>query len=305
MNVDSINKFVFGVKGLELWNNMACWILREDQNKDSGTIVYSLGGLSAINMPHATLKTVGTPPGLPVWSTNGVVFSGTPVDWPQNYMESSSFTFNTSAGVTLFSVINFDYAGLNVLRRNFVNNVYVGDVPVTAVDTTIMGILPNRLSDYYQFPRRIELSRSSPTPANADPSGYPSVYGITLAKNGFGNAAASFTSNANADNNTWAAVGMSYLSGNQLFSRNGGNFANGTLRSPLPTIVFTSADMANIGFINENYRLITGTVLREGNGGFRGTSAAYFYFNKFLSQQEHTKLYTLYKETLGEGLGLP
>ena len=60
MNVDSINKFVFGVKGLELWNNMACWILREDQNKDSGTIVYSLGGLSAINMPHATLKTAGT-----------------------------------------------------------------------------------------------------------------------------------------------------------------------------------------------------------------------------------------------------
>jgi len=33
MNVDSINKFVFGVKGLELWDNMACWVLSAGQIK--------------------------------------------------------------------------------------------------------------------------------------------------------------------------------------------------------------------------------------------------------------------------------
>ena len=147
--------------------------------------------------------------------------------------------------------------------------------------------------------------RTSPTPANASPSTYSSKYGITLARNGFGFGAQVNGPDANGDNNNWAVVGMSYLSGNQLYSRNGGNFANGNLRSILPTPFGTTADMATIGFISENYRLMTGTVLREGNDGFRGTSAAYFYFNKFLDQREHTKLYTLYKETLGDGLGLP
>ena len=297
MTIDPINKFVFGVKGLELWNNMACWILREDQNTGTGTIVYSLGGLSAINMPHATLKVAenATPPGLPIWSTSGVVFSGDSDGWPQNYMESSSFTFNIS-GATLFSVINFDYAGLNL--------------NVTAVSPTIMGILPTKITaftDYYQFPRRIELMRSSPTPANANPSAYPSKYGIYIARNGYGfQPQVVNITNVNDDNNNWAVVGMSYLSGNQLFSRNGGNFANGTLRPVLQYLPsFPSLDNAALGFINEDYRLITGTVLRNGNDGFRGTSAAYFYFNKFLDQREHTKLYTLYKETLGDGLGLP
>jgi hypothetical protein len=292
MNVDSINKFVFGVKGLELWNNMACWILREDQNADSGLTVFSLGGLSAANMPHATLKTAGTPPGLPVWSTNGVVFSGDNDGYPQNYMESGSFTFNIS-GATVFSVINYDYAGLNT--------------NVTAVDPTIMGILPTRRADVYQFPRRIELKRNSPTPANANPSAYQSKYGLVIARNGYGEINFGNGPNANDDNNNWAVAGMSYLSGSQLFSRNGGNFVNGTVQPLLPYLSpgGPESDDAAIGFINEDYRLMTGTVLRDNRDGFRGTSAAYFYFNKFLSQQEHTKLYTLYKETLGEGLGLP
>ena len=306
MNVDSINKFVFGVKGLELWNNMACWALSAGQNKSTGVTVYALGGLSASNMPHATLKTEGTPPGLPVWSTSGVVFSGDSDGYPHNYMESGSFTFNVS-GATVFSVINYDYTGLNTVVRNTITNQLD---PISAVNPTIMGILPVRPTGgagfsgaFYQFPRRIELMRSSPTPANANPSAYPSTYGIIIAKGGFGYAAATNSGPAaNADNNNWAVVGMSYLSGNQLFSRNGGNFTNGTLRSPLP--LNDAASLGSLGFINEDYRLITGTILRE-DAGFRGTSAAYFYFNKFLSQQEHTKLYTLYKETLGAGLGLP
>ena len=298
MNVDSINKFVFGVKGLELWSNMACWVLSAGQNKGTGVTVYALGGLSATNMPHATLKIdpeAVTTAGLPIWSTNGVVFSGDSDGYPHNYMESGSFTFNIS-GATVFSVINYDYAGLNT--------------NVTAVSPTIMGILPVRPTGgggypgvYYQFPRRIELMRTSPTPANANPSAYPSTYGIIIARNGFGYAPATGSGPAaNADNNNWAVAGMSYLSGNQLFSRNGGNFTNGTLRSPLP--LNDTASLGSLGFINEDYRLMTGTILRE-DSGFRGTSAAYFYFNKFLSQQEHTKLYTLYKETLGAGLGLP
>jgi hypothetical protein len=129
MNVDSINKFVFGVKGLELWNNMACWILREDQNADSGLTVYSLGGLSASNMPRGTISTLGTPPGLPIRTTNGIQFSGIKVDgnnWPQNYITTQPFAFKTSS--TFFCVINYDFAGLST--------------DVSSVTPVILSVLP-------------------------------------------------------------------------------------------------------------------------------------------------------------------
>jgi hypothetical protein len=63
-----INAFVKGIKDLGLWNNMVCWPLRSSQNKGSGTIVYSLGGLGTYN---------GTMVNGPTWGANGITFDGT------------------------------------------------------------------------------------------------------------------------------------------------------------------------------------------------------------------------------------
>jgi len=63
-----INAFTVGVKGLGLWNNIVCWPLRSSQNKGSGTIVYSLGGLGTYN---------GTMVNGPTWGANGITFDGT------------------------------------------------------------------------------------------------------------------------------------------------------------------------------------------------------------------------------------
>jgi hypothetical protein len=282
MNVDSINKFVFGVKGLELWNNMACWALSAGQNKDTGITVYALGGLSASNMPHGTMATLGTPPGLPIRTTNGIQFSGIKINndsWPQNYITTQTFAFKTSS--TFFSVINFDFAGLST--------------DVSSANPVILSVLPTGGDANYQFPRRIALMRTSHTPGNTP---ITARYGIGTSlyfADGLGRGQRfTFTGpEANSDNNNWAVVGMSYLSGSQLFSRNGSNFVT-TNHSPEPVYPI----------INENYQMIMSSILRPIEG-FKGTGAAYFYFNKLLSEQEHAKFYTLYKETLGAGLGLP
>lgn len=288
MTVDPINKFVFGVKGLELWNNMACWILREDQNKDSGVTVYALGGLSASNMPHGTMETLGTPPGLPIRTTDGIQFSGTQINqqnWPQNYITTGSFTFNGSC--TLYSVINLDFAGSGTYSY-LESAAAVFNLPV------IMNIRPSNTNPFYHFPRRIGLYRRVQTPGSLPVVPDNNRYGSCLGQ--YYTGAQQFQFNGPVgldDNNNWAAVGMSYLSGNQLFSRNGSNFANGTL-APVPAWTI----------FNENNVMTISTIQRPVDG-FRGTGAAYFYFNKFLDEREHAKLYTLYKETLGAGLGLP
>jgi hypothetical protein len=63
-----INAFVVGVKALGLWSSMVCWPLRSAQNKGSGTIAYSLGGLGTYN---------GTLTNGPTWGTDGITFDGT------------------------------------------------------------------------------------------------------------------------------------------------------------------------------------------------------------------------------------
>jgi hypothetical protein len=63
-----ISAFVVGVKALGLYNNMVSWPLRSAQNKGSGSIGYSLGGLQTAN---ATLVNGST------WTANGTPFTTT------------------------------------------------------------------------------------------------------------------------------------------------------------------------------------------------------------------------------------
>lgn len=63
-----INDFVIGVKGLGLYNNMACWPLRSAQNAGTGSTAYSLGGLGAYN---------GILGNSPTWGVDGITFSPT------------------------------------------------------------------------------------------------------------------------------------------------------------------------------------------------------------------------------------
>lgn len=57
--------FVKGAKALGLWNNMVCWPLRSGQNRGTGTIAYSLGGLGIYN---------GTLTNGPTWGSTGISF---------------------------------------------------------------------------------------------------------------------------------------------------------------------------------------------------------------------------------------
>lgn len=63
-----ISGFVVGMKALGLYNSMVCWPLRSAQNKGSGSIGYSLGGLQTAN---ATLVNDST------WTANGTPFTTT------------------------------------------------------------------------------------------------------------------------------------------------------------------------------------------------------------------------------------
>ena len=302
MNVDSINKFVFGVKGLELWNNMVCWTFRENQNKSSGTTMLTLGGSLATTGPvngtvNGTLQAGGL--SLPPRTTNGVEFSGTIVSkdsWPQNYFQSGSFYFSPSC--TLFAVINHNLQGLPVVGYDNNNS----PISLSSYGPIIMNVRPSNSNAGYHFPRRIGLNRTSHTPIGAP---ITARYGVVVSQyfqTGGPPPAPYFGQKSNGngpvatdDNNNWAVVGMSFRSGFQMISRNGDNFT--TLSTPIvPDSIYSN--------VPENYVMEVGSIQRP-VAGFIGTGAAYFYFNKLLSEQEHAKFYTLYKETLGAGLGLP
>jgi hypothetical protein len=86
-----INAFVVGVKGLGLWNTVACWALRSAQNKGSGTTAYSFGGLGIYDGP----LTNG-----PSWGTNGISFTNSSheITLPDN-----SNLYNLRTGFVVYS----------------------------------------------------------------------------------------------------------------------------------------------------------------------------------------------------------
>ena len=63
-----INSFVRGIKNLGLYSNMVAWPLRSTQNKGTGIIAYSLGGLGTFD---------GTLTNGPTWGTSGITFGTT------------------------------------------------------------------------------------------------------------------------------------------------------------------------------------------------------------------------------------
>ena len=64
---NAINDFVLGIKALNYYSSMVVWLLRSSQNKGTGTIAYSLGGLGTFD---------GTLTNGPTWGTDGIVFDG-------------------------------------------------------------------------------------------------------------------------------------------------------------------------------------------------------------------------------------
>ena len=77
-----ISRFVTGVKNLGLWSSMVCWPLRSSQNAESGTTIYSLGGLGTFN---------GTLVNSPTRASDFMVFSDV-----TKYMEINGLTGFTS-----------------------------------------------------------------------------------------------------------------------------------------------------------------------------------------------------------------
>jgi len=278
-DIRGIDAFIKGAKNLGLWDQMICWPLRQGQNIGSGTTVYSFGGLSGAGGVNGTLQSaVGMT--LPAWSPDGLIFEGGSkigsTVGPQNWMRTQSFSFTTSG--TFFAAINFD-----------LNNFVWSDPSANLV---IMAASPAAGGAVYEFARRIAFMRQTYVPPATPTTGR---YGITTSIFFGPGQIVSFPGPiANNDNNQWAVAGMSYASGNQQYSRNGGNFEVGNL-IPSPTYPI----------ISENYIMLISTIQRSEVAGLKGTGAAYFWFNRHLTQQEHSDFYNLYKNTLGLGLGLP
>jgi len=81
-----ISDFVEGLKSLGLYNSIVCYPLRSSQNKGSGTIAYSLGGLGTYD---------GTLNGsiLPTWGASGISF----LTVDNNYIDIPTFTASPSS----------------------------------------------------------------------------------------------------------------------------------------------------------------------------------------------------------------
>lgn len=63
----AIDRFVKGIKNLNLWNSMVCWPMRSNQNIGTGTTVYSLGNLGTYDVLLV---------GGPAWTSEGIDFYG-------------------------------------------------------------------------------------------------------------------------------------------------------------------------------------------------------------------------------------
>jgi len=91
-DIENINAFVVGIKGLGLWDSMVCWPLRSSQNAGEGETAYSLGGLGTYN---------GTLVGGPLWQEDGMGFNSI------NSSRIETSILKTSAPMTLTMVANF------------------------------------------------------------------------------------------------------------------------------------------------------------------------------------------------------
>lgn len=66
--LSEINQFIVGLRDMKVYDRTACWLLRSSQNKNSGNIAYSFGGLAI------DLEPVGFNHSSIGWESDGVVF---------------------------------------------------------------------------------------------------------------------------------------------------------------------------------------------------------------------------------------
>ena len=125
-----INAFVKGIKDLGLWSSIVSWPLRSSQNSESGTTIYSLGGLGTFN---------GTLVNSPTRASDFMVFSDT-----SKYMEINGLTGLTST-MFLMTVVKLGLENNGNLALDINSDALFGGQPtnymqtVTTIPNTIMG----------------------------------------------------------------------------------------------------------------------------------------------------------------------
>jgi hypothetical protein len=115
-----INAFVKGMKNLGLYNNMVCWPLRSTQNSESGTTIYSLGGLGTFN---------GTLVNSPTRASDFMVFSDA-----SKYMEITGLTGLTST-MFLMTVVKLGLELNGTLALDINSDALFGGQPTNYMQT--------------------------------------------------------------------------------------------------------------------------------------------------------------------------
>ena len=125
-----LNQFVISIKKIGLWHNMVCWPLRLSQNSESGTTIYSLGGLGTFN---------GTLVNSPTRASDFMVFSNT-----SKYMEINGLTGLTST-MFLMTVVKLGLEHNGTLALDINSDALFGGQPTnymqtyTGIPNTIIG----------------------------------------------------------------------------------------------------------------------------------------------------------------------
>jgi hypothetical protein len=226
---NAINDFVLGMKALNYYSSMVVWLFRSTQNKGTGTIAYSLGGLGSFD---------GTLTNGPTWGTDGIVFDGS-----NDLITLANGTF--SSGNSAESFLGF-----------FKANGGTGAVILG------QGQVSGAANNYYH---------------------------LKAGATGNDQATMAFTDTTIAASDTsWKSL----FQGNTTLGFRGKN--GGTVTSfALNNALNKTGNNCSIGA----FPLF--------GGYFNGTISAVIKINATPSTQLNSDVYTLYKTTLGAGLGLP
>jgi hypothetical protein len=94
-DVADIDNFIKGLKQLNLWQNIVCWMMSSQYNIGSGSVLLSLGGFGRYD---------GSMFNSPVWSNRGIIFNGT-----SHYIEfTNPIRSRNIDNIGLFSAIDSD-----------------------------------------------------------------------------------------------------------------------------------------------------------------------------------------------------
>ena len=234
-----INSFIVGLKSASLWNSVVCWTLRSSQNKGTGLIAYSFGGLGSYN---------GALTNGPTWGTDGISFTNTSheITLPDNsnlYNLRTGFcVFNPSSSAANQRIIEIQDGSTGAGAYCYFR--YGG------------GTAGENGAKYYST-RNSTLSGNTPNTESASLNSFRS---------------SAFTANNTSDN---------------IFRD--GSLVSGSARTGLLSINPTGA--------RNNRQLFANTSSMVGAFGLISTST--------LTNSDISSLHSLYKTTLGTGLGLP